>query len=178
MKNLYTALFSLALAVVPVIQAQSLSDLATLGTQTSNKATSSRNQGDPNISASDKALYQQALAAQNSRQFKKAADLYLKISQQTKSARFKSLSYRMAGSMYTIHGNLLIQQGKGAEAVPFLTKGASMGETGAYAILGTMYYVGQGVTPNPQKAIEFYRKGARLGEPNAQQALRSLRLRW
>lgn len=178
MKTVYTALLALAISITSISKAQSLSDLSTVGSQTSNKATSSRNQGDPNISVSDKALYQQALAAQNSRQFKKAADLYLKVSQQTKSARFKSLSYRMAGSMYTIHGNLLIQQGKGAEAVPFLTKGASMGETGAYAILGTMYYVGQGVTPNPQKAIEYYRKGARFGEPNAQQALRSLGLRW
>ena len=178
MKTIYTALLALAISIASTSMAQSLSDLSTVGSQTSNKATSSRNQGDPNVSASDKALYQQALAAQNSRQFKKAADLYLKLSQQTKSARFKSLSYRMAGSMYAIHGNLLIQLGRGAEAVPFLTKAASMGEIGAYTILGTMYYAGQGVTPNPQKAIEYYRKGARLGEPNAQQALRSLGLRW
>lgn len=178
MKNLYTALFSMVLALVPVIRAQSLSDLSTAGTQASNRAQNSNNQGDPNVSASDKALYEQALAAQNSRQFKKAADLYLMLSKQTESARIKSVSYRLAGSLYSIHGNLLIQQGKGAEAVSFLTKGASMGETGAYAILGTMYYVGQGVTPNPQKAIEYYRKGASLGEPNAQQALRSLRLLW
>lgn len=178
MKTIYTALLALAISIASISKAQSLSDLSTVDSQTSNKATSSRNQGDPNVSESDKALYQQALAAQNSRQFKKAADLYLKVSQQTKSARFKSLSYRLAGSMYTIHGNLLIQLGRGAEAAPFLSKGASMGETGAYAILGTMYYVGQGVTPNPQKAIEYYRKGARLGEPNSQQALRSLGLRW
>ena len=61
-----------------------------------------------------------------------------------------------------------------AEAFLWFNKAANRDDADAAFNVGSLYYVGRGVAQDEAKALEYYRKAARLGMEEAKAVLRSL----
>ena len=60
------------------------------------------------------------------------------------------------------------------EAFLWFSKAADQDDADAAFNMGSLYYVGRGVAKDETKAVEYYRKAARLGMPEATDVLKSL----
>ena len=60
------------------------------------------------------------------------------------------------------------------EAFLWFSKAADQDDADAAFNLGSLYYLGRGVAKDEAKAVEYYRKAARLGMREANDVLKSL----
>lgn len=149
MKTIYTALLVLALSIAPISKALSLSDLSTAGTQTSNKATSSR----------------KALAAYRLSDEQFDREMRIRIASVCHPTANKN---SWDGLMWLIN-NYPQQSYQWMEKMhrqypqDLLIK----------SLLAEMYYVGHGTQTDLEKGINMAKEAARLGSRRAQYFLRS-----
>lgn len=68
-------------------------------------------------------------------------------------------------------GNKCGKKGDYGKAVEYFTKAAELGDAGAHSILGYMYWVGEGVEKDDDKAIYHNEKAAICGNPEARHNL-------
>lgn len=69
------------------------------------------------------------------------------------------------------YGLVLLQNGKAAAALPWLTKAAERGDVRAQYGLATMLFAGNGVPASPDRARSWMRRAANGGLPAAREAL-------
>jgi uncharacterized protein len=69
---------------------------------------------------------------------------------------------------------IAIADQKYEEAFLWFSKAADQDNADAAFNVGSLYYVGRGVAKDEAKATEYYRRAARLGMPEAKNALKSL----
>ena len=69
---------------------------------------------------------------------------------------------------------LALLEDKFDEAVLWFSKAADQDDADAAFNLGSLYYLGRGVAKDEVKAVEYYRKAARLGMREANDVLKSL----
>ena len=72
--------------------------------------------------------------------------------------------------------HIAIEKGENEQAFTELSLLADQGDTDALTILASMYYIGQGVRQNYQKAFELYQQAAEKGNVDAQYALGNMYL--
>jgi len=60
------------------------------------------------------------------------------------------------------------------EAFVWFSKAADQDDADAAFNVGSLYYLGQGIPKDEAKAVEYYRKAARLGMPEAKDVLKGL----
>src|SRR5215212_53833 len=69
---------------------------------------------------------------------------------------------------------ITVLEEKFEEAFLWFSKAADQDDADAAFNVGSLYYVGRGVAKDEAKATEYYRRAARLGMPEAKNALKSL----
>jgi TPR repeat protein len=67
--------------------------------------------------------------------------------------------------------NLLLSRNKAQEAIPLLERAVRSKHPFAIVLLASLYRDGNGVAPNKYKAVDLYRQGAAISDPNSMHRL-------